>query len=166
MKTPFRLRLFEAITKAIEEVNPDNGYEADLRGRVYRGRLLFGDEQELPCVSILQPPIPLDELFMRDQRTTSVGNIEVMVQGIVDEDHLHPTDPAERLMAEVKLALVKEAKRKTGMGDPLIFGMDGRVDGISIGMGSCRPPDMMSDRSFFWLTLTIKLVEDYADPYR
>jgi hypothetical protein len=46
-----------------------------------------------------------------------------------------------------------------------IFGLGNFVIGMRIGSGVVRPPDEISAKAYFWLTITLDMVEDLADPY-
>lgn len=162
---PFRLRLLKAITGALETITIENGYQHDMAGKVFRGRLTFGDSDPLPMISVLEPPLPEDVLWAMADNTYSTGPMQLLIQGFVDDDFHNPTDPAHRLMADVKLCLAREKKRQASMGKANMLGMGGAVMEMQIGQGACRPPDYASDRGFFWLTLTLRLVEDLDNPY-
>jgi hypothetical protein len=167
MKVPFRLRVLRALTEVIEGVNPDNGYENDLRGKVFRGRAVYDDNDPLPMVSIMEPPIPLEVMLSRESNPNSTGDWELLIQGFVPDDPANPSDPAHILMAEVKSVLAKEKKRDRGRN---IFGIGYGSGGsaivdMEIGQGSVRPGDDTSAYTFFWLTLTLKLSENLEDPY-
>lgn len=167
MADPFRLRVLMALTEVIERIYPDNpdrpfDHEFDLRGRVFRGRNRFGTDDPLPMVSILEAPIPLETLMGQNTNVHNAGPWELLIQGFVEDDKDNPSDPAHRLMAEVKAIIVREKKRDRGNN---IFGMGNRVHEILIGQGSVRPPDEASDKAFFWLTLTLRLAENLEDPY-
>lgn len=167
MSDPFRLRVLKRLSEIIEEIYPENPsapfqHEFDLRGRVFRGRIRFGHGDGLPLISILEPPIPLETLVGRNTNVNQAGPWELLIQGFVDDDKDHPSDPAHRLMAEVKAKLVAEKRKEQGFN---IFGMGNRVHELLLGQGSVRPPDEASDKAFFWLTLTLHLVENLEDPY-
>lgn len=164
-KLPLRLRVHRALTEAIERVNPDNpdhSFQYDMRDRVFRGRLRYGEGDPIPMISILEAPIPLDVRESRGANPNSTGEWELLVQGFVDDDAHNPTDPAHMLMAEVKVVLAEEKKRDRGGN---ILGLEGRVVDMAIGQGSVRPPDDISDKAFFWMTLTLRLAERLDDPY-
>lgn len=168
---PFRLVILKEMTACLQEITPANGYANDLsgdgkdhsKGVVSRGRLVYGDEEVLPLVSILEPPIPLEAILSRADNTNATGDWELLIQGFVADNPAHPSDPAHILMAEVKARLVREKKRDRGRN---IFGLNGRVVELYIGQGSVRPADETSSRCFFWLTVTLKLAEDLEQPYQ
>jgi hypothetical protein len=151
-----------AISDSIKAIKPDNGFEFDLSEDVYRGRTLIGDDEPIPMVTILEAPIPLEWRFRNGDNVHGTGNWELLVQGFVADDKLNPTDPAHRLMAEVKHVLIEEKRRDRGRN---AFGMGGKVVEVFVGQGAVRPPDLASAKAFFWLTLTLKLSEDLDNPY-
>lgn len=156
---PFRLRVLKALTEALEEVE---FLGETMAGKSFRGRLVYGDDEVLPMFSILEPPIPLDVLFSKGDKALSTGLWELLIQGFVPDDHENPTDPAHHLMALTKARLVQEKRRDKGSN---ILGMKGRVVEMFIGQGSVRPADEVSARAYFWLTLTLRLVENLEDAY-
>lgn len=168
MTIPFRLLVLQNLTKVIERVSVATGNSVDLAGAVFRGRALYGDNDPLPMVSILEPPIPLEAILGRSTNPGSAGDWELLIQGFVDDDPQHPSDPAHRLMADVKAELVKEKRRDRGK-DILGLGNNrGRPNSVvemMIGQGAVRPGDEVSAKTFFWLTLTLKLVENLEDPF-
>lgn len=161
-RMPFRLRVLRALATLIEGVNPTNGYAHDLRGRVFRGRIRYGDDDPIPMISILEAPIPLDVPQPKADARMAIGRWELLVQGFVDDDKRNPTDPGHHLMAEVKSVIVKD---KLINGGTNMLNMGGRVFEMYIGQGAVRPPDEASDKAFFWLTLTLHIGEDLEDPY-
>lgn len=171
---PFRLQVLEAITQTLEAITPANGYHNDLTGAVFRGRTFYGEDDPLPMVAILEDPLPMMQ-FLAGQGahgdgTTSKGQWALLIQGFVEDDKQNPTDPAQYLMADVRMALSKARQRKTtgahGAGRYNAFGMGGKVENVTLGAGVVRPPDYdVSSKAYFWLTLTITLVEDLENPY-
>ena len=129
---------------------------------MFRGRIKYDDGDKLPFASILEAPIPLEVVQSRGDNDKSTGGWELLIQGFVDDDKRHPTDPAHHLMAEVKAVLVKDKRADRAKN---MLGMRGRVFEMYIGQGAVRPPDEASDKAFFWLTLTLNMAEDLADPY-
>lgn len=162
MPDPFRLRVLKALTAALEEITPANGYEFDLSGKVFRGRDTFGDRDPLPLVSILEAIEEQPQLSSPQSGDRSTGPWELLVQGFVDDDIENPTDPAHRLMAEVKKRLIQERTRERQYN---IFGLNGTVTELRISHGVVRPPDDISGKAYFWLRVTPVVVENLADPY-
>jgi hypothetical protein len=160
MTDSFRLRVLKAITTAIRQVTPANGYQNDLSASVFRGRTLFGENDPLPMVSILEAPLQPDQLPVPTSSGANFGDWELLIQGFVVDDHENPTDPAHELLAEVKKALAVEMGRRDN-----ILGLGPKVDKIMLGTGTCRPADEVSARAYFWMPLVVKLMEDLDDPF-
>ncbi|TPI86360.1 hypothetical protein [Mesorhizobium sp. B2-8-9] len=176
---PFRLRVQKALAAAIGSVSITGGYHFDLAGKVFRGRDLFGDASDpLPMVSILEPPLPIDQLRSPPLASESSGDWDLLLQGFVKDDPENPTDPAHLLMADVKRRLAVEKARlipgSAGMSDPFGMGRGQIVNGkavnsiteLKIGPGVVRPPELgVSTKAFFWLGLSMKIVEDISQPF-
>lgn len=176
---PFRLRLQMALAGALSSISIADGYHFDLADKVFRGRDLFGDESDpLPMISILEPPLPLEQLRSPPLAVESSGDYDLLIQGFVKDNPTHPTDPAHLLMADVKRRLAVEKARQIpnsgGTGDPFGMGRGQIVNGkpvnsvteIRIGPGVVRPPEHgVSTKAFFWLGLTLKIVEDISQPF-
>jgi hypothetical protein len=165
---PLRLRILKKLSSIIETASFSYAYEENpavdvsLVGKVFRGRVIFGDSDPLPMVSILEVPLPLDQVPSPSESPASTGRWELLLQGFVEDDHLNPTDPAHWLMAQVKAALATERRK---MRDFQLFDMGKHVLNIFVGPGVVRPPDEMSAKAYFWLTVTLELAEDLSDPF-
>lgn len=163
---PLRLRILKAMTEALKEITVANGYHTDVNGAVFRGRVVYGDNDPLPLLSILEVPIPIDQTEVPNDSPFNSGGWEIMVQGFVEDDETHPTDPAHFFMADVKKRLAKEKRKALEMeSEDGIFGLGNFVTNIRIGTGVVRPPDEISAKAYFWLTLMLDVVEDLTDPY-
>ena len=161
---PLALYVLKRITTVLEGITEANGYQHDLSEKVFRGRALFGEGDPIPMLSILEVPIPIDQL--PSPATLSKGGWELMVQGFAEDDRTNPTDPAHKLLADVKQLLALEKKKENwDRPEQGIFGLGGIVDKLYIGRGVVRPADEISAKAYFWLTITLEMVEDLADPY-
>ncbi len=175
---PFKLRVLHALTDIIKEVTPANGYTSNLAdfdpgdgvmtSRVYRGRAWFGDTDPIPMVSVLEPSDESDYLFAPPPDDSS-GSYDwpLLVQGFVNDDPMNPTDPAYKLMRDVRRRLVREKQRKLpgrNTTDPLGtagFGLEGcRVTDLKISTGKVRPADDVSAKAYFWMVVTLSITED------
>lgn len=164
---PLRIRILKKFTEVLERAifqypYPSNGDPVPLTGKVFRGRVVFGDKDPLPMLSILEVPIPLDQVPAPPDSTASNGRWELLVQGFVEDDFKNPTDPGHWLMAQVKKVIAEERKKNS---DFAIFDMGKHVINIWVGAGVVRPPDEISAKAYFWLNVTLELVEDLADPF-
>ena len=163
---PIRLQVLKNMTAMLEEITVANGYVNEMVGRVFRGRGVYGDETPLPALSILEAPIPLDQLPSAKDNTAQTGPWELVVQGWVKDDRANPTDPAHVLLADVKKRFALE-RRKADWDKPEdgIFGLGRSVTSMYIGAGVVRPPEEISAKAYFWLTITLDIAEDMAEPY-
>ena len=178
---PFKLRALTALTAALKEITPANGYVCDLAdfdpgdgvttARVYRGRAWYGETDPIPLLSVLEGVSPADEVAEPPASgTVAEYDWPLLVQGFVDDDADNPTDPAYILMADVRRRIAEENKRKaagTHMPDPLGLGLTGknRIVELSVGPGVVRPADDVSSKAWFWLTVTCRVVDNAAEPY-
>lgn len=162
MADSFRLRILKALTAALEEIDGTNGYTYNLSGKVFRGRDTFGNNDPIPMISILEAIEEKAQLPMPQTAGTNAGPWELLIQGFVEDDMLNPSDPAHNLMAEVKRRLIQERVRDRQYN---ILGMGGKVSDLKISHGVVRPPDEVSAKAYFWLRLTLVVVENLQDPY-
>lgn len=167
---PFRLRVQETLTERLKVIKVANGYKTDLNDAVYRGRVEFGENDPLPLVSILETPVPLDLIPPPTGSGAAFGEWELLIQGFVQDDPHNPTDSAHLLMADVKQVLAAERATADGPYEQRnILGtkyhQGGCVEDILIGSGSVRPSDDISAVAYFWLKITLKIIEDNTDPY-
>lgn len=173
---PFRLQILRNICDALHEINgEDGGYHNDLRPypapkednpdfiqrRVFRGRVVFGETDPLPMVTILEVPLPPEQSPSAPDNPSRHGGWDLMIQGFVDDDFENPTDPAQFLLADVvkRLALARGRVYDEG-----VFGYQSIIR-LDLGVGVVRPPDEISANAYFWLPITITLVEDLTNPY-
>ena len=164
MSDPVKLQILKAMTSSLQEITCANGFEFDLATSVFRGRLVYGDNDPIPMVSILEAPIPMDKVATSDATTTDAGGWELLVQGFVKDDRENPTDPAHMLMADVKKQLVLEKRKSAGQFSTTgPFGLGKFITSMYIGQGVVRPPeDHVSAKAYFWLGVRLAIVEDLA----
>lgn len=164
---PTRLLVQRHLTELLETITVANGYQHDLNGRVHRGRLYFGEETEMPFLSILETPIPVEQLPPATSSPLVHGPWDLVLQGFVADNMQNPTDPAHFLLADVRKALGIERKKRDHLGGPEngILGLGQTVTDLYFGTGTVRPPDEVSASAYFWLTLTLDVVENVEEPY-
>lgn len=173
---PFKLRVLRGATDVLKTITVENGYLHDLadaegQERVFRGRAWFGEGDPIPMLSVLEPPsYPEEDVAPAVGGTTGEYDWDLLVQGFVDDDPVHPTDPAYLLLADVRRRLALEARRKapgTNMPDPLGLGLAGRnrVLELHVGPGVVRPADDVSAKAWFWLGVRLRVTDNAAEPY-
>jgi hypothetical protein len=165
---PFRLEVLIRLTKLLETVvmpaeSPFAGGTV-FTGKVYRGRILFGEETTVPFLCIMEPPVPEEQAQGPTGSDSTAGDWPLLIQGFVDDDKRNPTDPAHFLAAEVRKVLVKHradnrTKGLLGFGDT-----DNVVEDFIVGAPVVRNSDDVSENAYFWLPITVKLVETLEDP--
>lgn len=159
---PLRLRVLKALTGVLEQISPANGYLNDLTGSVYRGRDVFDRNDPLPMVSILEAVDEKPVLHAPRGGGKVVTPWGLLIQGWIEDDKTHPTDPAQVLLAEVKKVLAEESRRAEGYD---ILGLNGIIDSIKFSTGVVRPADDVSVKAYFWLKVELNMVENLIDPY-
>lgn len=170
---PLRLRIQKALTACLSAIGQaEDETLFDLGGHVFRGRNFFGDSDPLPMVCILEPPQPPELIRSPENSPLAVGNWDLLLQGFVEDDPEHPTDPAAHLAAHVVRALVRAKRNRhqilVAEGDPFGLLNNGvsRVTSLTIGQPIVRPPDEgISAKAYFWLALTLGIAGDLENPY-
>lgn len=162
---PFRLRVQKALTAALEQIVPE-GETQSLTGKVFRGRAIFGDNDPLPMISILESITERDLLNPPPAGRSVKTPWELLVQGWTYDDFANPTDPAQHMLAQVKKRLTQLRVEGIGpQGERNLLGLGPRVDNIVFSTGVVRPADEVSSKAYFWLKVQIDIVENLLDPY-
>ena len=166
MPEPFRLAVQKRLTEALEGITIANGFYTDIGpGKVFRGRLYYGDSDPIPMISILEEPLAAETDLEPMGGTGGTTPYNLMVQGFVSDNQANPTDPAHYLMADVKKVLARLNKERIATDRVLAFPEKApTVLDIEFGGGVVRPPDDLSAKAYFWLRVTLSLVEDNENP--
>lgn len=159
---PLRLRILKALCESLEQITPANGYQHDLTGSVFRGRDIFGYKDPLPMVSVLEAVNDDEQVPSPRSSGMSTGPWSLQIQGFAQDVRANPTDPAHFLMADVKKRLIEERMRNRQYD---ILGLGNNVTELQMGSGVVRPPDEISSVAYFWLRLTLTVVENLNDPF-
>jgi len=171
---PFRLRVLKALTESLREITPANGYESDLSDfvdtdgitseRVIRGRDRFGEGDALPFLSILEDFRANDTTHGGEGSTAGKNEWKLLIQGFIQDDPVHKTDPAYTLAADVLKCLAGQRRRKydiLGLGNAAPCVID-----LKMAAPVVRPADdEISSTTFFFLSVTLTLVEDLQNPF-
>lgn len=161
-----QLTILKLLTTQIEVVTPANGYDFDLTGKVFRGRMVFGAEVDPPFVSILESPRPVPATDIGDPKLVRQNDWQLLIQGWAADDKEHPLDSAYGLKASVEQVL-SELTQVDGNGRPVYpsYLLGRRAISITIGPGVCRPPTEATSLGFFFLPLTVVYSEDLRLPF-
>lgn len=161
---PFRLAVLKALTTRLEEImNGVGDFSYDLTDKIFRGISTYGESDPLPMLSILEDPREKESLYNTGESSARGTPWRLLVQGFVADDHVNPTDPAYQLSAETQKALasLRELDNKTlgfGSKTPCIMEMQ-------IGAPIVRPPDEISVKAYFWLPVTLSIMENTENPF-
>lgn len=162
---PFRLAVLKRLTAMLETIGASTGYTVEMEGRVFRGRVMFGDNDPLPMLAIIEPPVPVEQVVAPLESDTSTGNWDLLIQGFMQDDRNNPTDPGHFLAAQVRKIISTHKADKSP--DAGYFGTSyrvSRVKDIFIGAPIVRPSDEISAKAYFWLPVTLAVEENLADP--
>lgn len=177
MTDPVKLQIAKAVTSGLKTITPANGYVSDMSDydpgdgatteRVYRGRAFFGDNDPVPMLSVLEAGFD-DEVVNEStaNKPTSEYWWPLIVQGWVEDDKVHPTDPVYVLLADVRKYLATQMRRRDPEGNTLFFGLDSKlVTGVRFGGGRVRPASESSAYAGFHLLVELCIVDKADKPY-
>lgn len=161
MADPRRLAVQKKICEIIAAIREDNGFEtSSLEGAVFRGRTVYGADDPLPMVSVLEPEEIPEYVVTSNPSTRRASEYDLIVQGWAEDDPENPTDPAHYLAADVTRALAI-ARKKTGTSALL----DGLAGTLSFTPAVVRPANEFSDKASFLMRVTLTIVEDLENPF-
>ena len=160
MADHIKLQVLKVLTAHLEGITLANGYQHDLKGKVFRGRAVLGANEQVPILNILETPSPLDGFFADEQKTRRLDTLVLLVQGWAEDDARNPTDPVYELMEDVERCLRQvTAEKSNGKPEfPAFHLLGGRITSLSFGPGVVRPPtEAVSAKAFFYLPVQIGL---------
>lgn len=146
------------------------GTPVDLTDKVFRGRILLGAEiRPLPVLSLLESPRPDQAADLRsDWDEWRSEGWTLLVQGMIDDDPINPTDRAYYLQAAVeqRLSLINATNVYGEPVDPAAFNLGGLIHCIEIGPPVVRPPeDKVSATGFFFQPIRLGIAGRIDEPY-
>lgn len=174
MDDPKRLVMLKALSNyLVSEIKTTNGYQHNLAS-VFRGRMAIDQSVPLPVLSILDNPDPDRYPSSAGRRgfehATQNEDYILLIQGWAKDDKINPTDPAHVLMADVRKALAKIARR--GSPDsayqppPGVYLLGGLITDLAMEPGVVRPPtEQLSSDAFFYMRVSVGFIEDPNDPF-
>lgn len=167
MDSPKRLEVLKRLCTQLETITVVNGYQHDLTGRIWRGRDRFGEQDEVPMVSVLESARGGEGQFAGYARGERKEQWTVFVQGWAREDRLNPTDSAYLLAADVEKSLAK-IMQVTAQGrpyDPAVYRLGGLINHLDLAPPVIRPPDEISAKSYFYMPLRVDFSVNLVDPF-
>lgn len=139
----------------------------ELADALFRGRSMFGENDPLPCGSLLEDPREFPVLQSNEGGGGHKSDWRLLLQGWVADDPANPTDPAHQLAADYQKAL-GEIRAEVRADLESALHPDRKINlvtAILIGAPIVRPPDEFSSRAYCWLPLTLSLFEDPKRPF-
>lgn len=157
-----RLEILERLSAHLEGIDGIDPYEHDLRGRVFRGRAVYGAQDPVPLVSILEGKAADYGAFADENQTVRKDSWLLLIQGWVKDDTLNPTDPVYSLLADVELRLSDIIAMQNGQQKyPGVYNLGGLISSLTIAAPVVRPPeDGVSSKAFFYLPVLVGLKSD------
>lgn len=175
-----KLLLLKRLTTHLEGINPDwtdlppemAGVECpyDMTDRVYRGRVLFGDEEQPPFLVLLEAPRQLEPGGAGEARLQIDEDWTLLIQGFATDDRKNPLDPAYDLLAwtQMRLSRITQASKHGGRGG--LYGQEFRLGGlvadIRFQIPIVRPgKDDISGTAYFYMPISVGTVTDLSMPF-
>lgn len=159
---PLRLSILIALQEHLSGINMIDGYNYDLRGKVYRNRILLGEDvtSKPPAISIVEAPRSDIAIFTGEWGDIRRDQWTLLVQGIVVDDKTDNTnDDAYYLCQDVerrlhRLIATKEQTGRPEFPDEHLLG--GKITSVEIAPPVVRPPEAhISTMAFFYLPVRL-----------
>ena len=168
MADHIKLQVLKALTAHLEGITKANGYQHDLKDKVFRGRSVIGASEQVPMLNILESPSPLDGFFANEQKTLRKDTWVLLLQGWAEDDARNPTDPVYPLLADVQRRLSDIVSLDEGSNRPRwpgVYMLKGLISDMDIGQVAVRPADEgESAKAFFYMPIRITLPVNLIDP--
>lgn len=169
MADSYRLTVLKKLTDHLLGITPANGYDYDLaaeprfpKGKVFRGRTIFGANDPVPLLSILEAPRNDQGQFAGENGYQRSEAWNLMIQGWTSDDEENPTDPVYGLMDAVEHRLARLIAQDVNSGMvvyPDEYMLGGTVSSLAVLPGVVRPPMAeVSSKAFFYLPIRVGLV--------
>lgn len=168
---PTRLLILQRLQTLLSGITDIGlGTPVDLTNSVYRGRILLGAEvKPLPVLSLLEAARPDQAASMHgDEKDMRGEGWTILVQGMIDDDPIHPTDRAYYLQAAVekRLSLITEVNGFGQPVDPAVHYLGRLITDFEIGPPVVRPPeDKVSATGFFFQPVRLGIAGRIGEPY-
>lgn len=164
MADPIRLVILKKLSKHLDGIASIEGYNYDLKDAVFRGRTIFGEDDPLPMLSILEAPRAEGSLYAGEFEVKR-DHWQLLIQGWTEDNIENPTDNAYLLADDVEKRLgMLIATKPDSSGRPLypaIYKLEGLIIGLEFGPSIIRPPmEQVSSKAFFYLPVTLSLASE------
>ena len=169
---PTRLLILQRLQTVIETPTPGQTIDTfDLVGKVFRGRMLMGEEiKPLPAIAIIEAPqTDANAVFTRDYQQGRKDMWNLFVQGFIADDPAHPCDAAYHLCAAVESRLSRITAVDNNSGNALYpqdHHLGGLITDFEIMAPVVRTPEQnVSGSAFFFLPLRVGVAVPVVNPY-
>ena len=154
-----KLAALKKLTTLLEGITIADGYSVDLAGKVFRGRMVFGDDDPVTMVSFIEQPVQdYGEMVGANQgRAYEFG---VILQGFTTDDPLNPSDPMYEMSKDIeaRLSMISEQAKNGQPVYPDIYLLNGTINTFKFSPGIVRPPDgNVSKRALLYMPIRIGL---------
>lgn len=175
---PTRLLIIKNLVALLEGPLVINGVEADMCGKVYRGRNILGEEAastaNLPCLSIIEAPRP-DIAVFAGEGEARADALTLLITGLIEDFEFDPTgvnqrgDAAYFLHAAVEQRMGRIVAKKTASGRPEFpehFMLGNLITSLATAPPVVRPEgEKLSSRASFFLPVRVGIAGGLWQPY-
>lgn len=159
---PLRLQIIIALQELLEQISEVDGDAFTLAGKVYRNRILFGEDVtgpgEVPVLSIIEAPRPDFATFAGEDNQARTDHWTLLIQGLAADDRMDTTDDVFFLCQDVERRLNRIGASKAS-GSPMfpeVHLLGGKITTIEIAPPVIRPPEAkVSLNSFFYIPVRL-----------
>lgn len=159
MADSYRLVVLKRLTSLLETITIANGYQHDLAGKVFRGRAVYGANEPLPMLSILEAPRPDGFTRAGDGEARNESWL-LLLQGWANDDKENPLDPVYALIDDVEKCLSRIVL-VDDFGNPRFpehYMLGGDIGAINLNPPTARPATTeLSSKAFFYMPLQVSL---------
>lgn len=159
---PKRLRIIKGLQAHLSQISKIDGYYNDLAGKVFRNRILLGEDirRDFPAVSVIEAPRPDIAMYAGDDEAWSHNYLTLLIQGLTLDDKTENTvDNAYLLCNDVENSLLRLTESVPGRGTPKYpdeYLLGGIITGVEIAPAVVRPPEaQVSSTAFFYLAVRL-----------
>jgi hypothetical protein len=154
--------ILKRLTVLLEGVTTVNGYDFDLTGKVFRGKLVFGAQEATPFVSIVEFPRPdTAPIEGGAERVRRLEEWELQVQGWTKTVQANPTDELYGLKGAIEHRLARIMDP-----DSSDYRLGRIIDRARIGPGVVRAATpQTAGTEALYLPLIIHYTYNVADPW-
>ena len=170
MKYPIRLLVVERLCALIEKEPLEiNGTSYNMKGAVFRGRNLLGEETKpLPMLSVIEAPRP-DFALYAGEGFGRKDNLTLLITGKITDDKCNPSDNGYWFHAAVEERLSRISAKKSNSGlprHPEDHMLGDLLASFDIAPPVVRPPDdKASNGCYFFLPVRLGIAVRMDEPY-